>query len=949
MGSEYNKVKEIENKLLSNSKDGLNQSIEAKVIKALSLDKYDYYNLTIIFYNHKFNQFIINKNDFDIYITDIKIELKDLKLKMIQNVNYLVIKKYTIINNNEKINENVDFFKFNLPILETNLKLNKPERNIAIKLKAKEEESIDNFEYKFSNNFNNNLKIEDSLCEFSEIFENKICYLFNGFDYEEDKLIPTNISSIEIVDENYICENLIYNENIFTALNNSIINFKAKIRDLEIETLIAKIEEINTHNTFNVRLNLYLIQKINPNNICDFIYFKKINDNSFEFTELSDIISNNNTYIELTFLEFSDKYYDKIKLNDNYINIDDEKITFKLDSNDKDDIFEQKFIYIKGSENNIEASYEFNLEINKGRTNNFLSYLKKNGGYTFQIYFQSKEENKLPNKVKIKTDENKYIYLDKFEKFDNTLKQRLTIINVIKQDFIIFDHSNKIFRLNEVEFIDYKRYKNLKLYCLMKENTNDNNIYENTVVGKNNEKEEIFVFELLEDYKEKSHFKVLDEEKNKINKLFHAINNNSLEMGNYLEQINLLFRENSYYYDIFKKGFKNYIFNNSKNHYEIIKKLVYLYIFSLFTNGTTEMNDAFSSFQIIIKAINDADYLSKIKVLIYFFNYVKDISIYKINIIDIYNESNNRYGNYKPCFDSFKLFFKIMDNQKEKCSFYQGIHQFNGKIKKDLIRNIKIYSGSIISLKDIKFELIKRINRYCFVNHRLDGGTEATYSLSSHIISFYPLNFIEKNNYLNNKGILARITSAFLFLVFHELCGHLKTNINNSQNSPNYHLDCDLNLIYTDFGIKDSGFIFERILTGNVINSRVMISDKKAEKLCDVSLYTQENFNDLKNLINEFPKNILLNKTTYKYEDKAKLAMKDNEEENEEKIDELPESFLKQLEEVQKNLELYTYHSLYPLFKIPKGMSVEKFNELLKNNVVYKRFMKLQPGEYEKY
>ena len=67
-----------------------------------------------------------------------------------------------------------------------------------------------------------------------------------------------------------------------------------------------------------------------------------------------------------------------------------------------------------------------------------------------------------------------------------------------------------------------------------------------------------------------------------------------------------------------------------------------------------------------------------------------------------------------------------------------------------------------------------------------------------------------------------------------------------------------------------------------------MISDKKAEKLCDVSLYIQENFNDLKNLINEFPKNILLNKTTYKYEDKAKLAMKDNEEENEEKIDELP-------------------------------------------------------------
>lgn len=945
MEKELCKVKDIEEKLLSNSKDGLNQSIEAKVLNVSSLDNYDFYNLTIVFYNFKFNQFIINKKDFESTITDIKIELKDLKLKMIKNNNYLLIRKYTKIENNLKSNENanVNLFKLNLPILETNLKLKKSQKNIAIKLKAKEEESIDDFSYKFSNILNNNLSIEDPLNEYSEIFENKICYLFNGFNYEENKLIPINISSIEIVDENYICENFIFNENIFNIVNDSIINFKAEIKDIEMTTLVAEIEELNTKCIFNVKLNLDLIQKINQNSLCEFICFKKRNDNSFEFTELSDVISDQNTYVELIFLEFSEKYYDMIRINDNYYNIDKEKMTFKLESNDKENIFEQKFIYIKGNENLIEASYEFYLEINKGRTNCFESYLRKEGGFTFQMYFQSNEENKLPGKIKIKTGTDNYIYLDHFENFDNNLKRRFTLINTIRQDFIKFDYTKRTFRLNEAEFIDYEKYKNLKLYCLMKVKTDDNHIYENTIYG-NDDSKDIFAFELYEDDKKKIHFKV--EEKNKINKLFQDIKKNNGIIENYSDQINQLFKENGYYYTIFKKGFKNYIFNDSKSHYEIIKKLVYLYIISSFPKGKSEINDALSFFQLIINTISDTDYLTKIKVLIYIFNYIKDITIYKINIIDIYDENNNTFGNYKACFDSFKIFFKIIDSQKEKCAFYQGIHQFNGKIKRDLIRNIEIYSGYIISLKDIKFELLKRINRFCFVNTRVDGGSEATYSLSSNIISFYPLTFMERNDYFNFNSSLPRITSGFLFLVFHELCGHLKSNINNNQNSPNYYLDSNLNLIYTD-----SGYTFESILAGNIINTSVLISDEKADKLSNINLYTQENFNDLQNLINEFPKKILLNKTTYKYSDKTKPG--DNNEEEEENVmknNELPESFLKELEEVQKNLDNYkTYHSLYPLFRIPKGMSVEKFNELLKNNIVFKKFMKFQPNEDEKY
>jgi hypothetical protein len=152
-----------------------------------------------------------------------------------------------------------------------------------------------------------------------------------------------------------------------------------------------------------------------------------------------------------------------------------------------------------------------------------------------------------------------------------------------------------------------------------------------------------------------------------------------------------------------------------------------------------------------------------------------------------------------------------------------------------------MYSGSIISLKDIKFELIKTINRFCFINLS-DNDCNAEFSLASQIISFYPLSFMSyKDNYDSTQ-----ISSIFLFLIFHEVCGHLKTNINNNSNSPYYHLNNELNLIFTNFTDNDSGFIFESILTGSIINCKAMIKSEKSKELFDIKYYIQDNFDELK-------------------------------------------------------------------------------------------------------
>ena len=288
-----------------------------------------------------------------------------------------------------------------------------------------------------------------------------------------------------------------------------------------------------------------------------------------------------------------------------------------------------------------------------------------------------------------------------------------------------------------------------------------------------------------------------------------------------------------------------------------------------------------------------------------------------------------------------------MDNQQEKCPFYQSIHQFNGMIRNELIRDIKIYSGSIISLKDIKFELFKRVNRFFFVDLKTKTETDALFSLSSELITFNLLSFMDKIDFTN---IEKRLSSLILFLIFHEVCGHFKTNINNQliENSPSYHLDENLNLIYRDFGLEDSGFIFESILTGNVIDCNAMLKDPKSEELFDIKLYIQDNFTELQKKIEEFSPNITTNTPKVKYDDKTKKTS-DITKTIQTGNDELPQELIDKLNEVEKNLDKYNYNRLYPIFRVPEGMTKQRFKELLKDNVVYKKFLKVLPADDEKY
>ena len=55
----------------------------------------------------------------------------------------------------------------------------------------------------------------------------------------------------------------------------------------------------------------------------------------------------------------------------------------------------------------------------------------------------------------------------------------------------------------------------------------------------------------------------------------------------------------------------------------------------------------------------------------------------------------------------------------------------------------------------------------------------------------------------------------------------------------------------------------------------------------------------------------------------------------------MPDYLIKKLEDAEKNVGGCGCRRLYPLFKIPDYLTLEQFEEILKNNFVYKKFKRI--------
>ena len=166
--SNINDIKTIEELLSSREVNQLNETIEAKVLKSEKMENHNFMNLSLYFKNVRCDQFIIKPNNLNILSENIEIKLKDIKLKMIKDINYLEIKKYSTLNKNIEVPKEINIYKFKLPEKINNLNINNIQRKlISLKLKVKETDLATSFDYEFYTLFNNKIKF-DSFDNFSE-------------------------------------------------------------------------------------------------------------------------------------------------------------------------------------------------------------------------------------------------------------------------------------------------------------------------------------------------------------------------------------------------------------------------------------------------------------------------------------------------------------------------------------------------------------------------------------------------------------------------------------------------------------------------------------------------------------------------------------------------------------------------------------------------------------
>ena len=193
-------IKVFEEILSSRFKSQINNSIEAFILKYDELENCQFYRLSLYLANIESNQFIIKADDFNTNIKNIEIKLKDLKLKMIRNNNFIEIKNYIILNKDILVQKDPIAYHFQLPEKINYININSfAGKNITIKLKVKESDLISSFGYEFLDLFNNKISI-DSIDKFSDdFFESNKIYIFNGFYYDNKTLYATNFASIEMV------------------------------------------------------------------------------------------------------------------------------------------------------------------------------------------------------------------------------------------------------------------------------------------------------------------------------------------------------------------------------------------------------------------------------------------------------------------------------------------------------------------------------------------------------------------------------------------------------------------------------------------------------------------------------------------------------------------------------------------------------------------------------
>ena len=787
------------------------------------------------------NQFIRAIDEVNLENSEISFKISSLKLKILQGIQYFYIENYKSIIN---INANIFYSFKEMKIYDS---INHIDNNNLCSIKLIVQEGFDTYiknKYIFKDISGNIVNIK-GLNNYN--FQNKKIYVFSGFIYNKllNQLESTFISSIEECSIN--TEKILSIKEMSPLKIGNILSIKAKVKYFNISENYAIIGD-QLGNNYKLILNFNLLKKINLNNDCIFLNCIKMSDKTLHFSSLSDIILEDETYIEFNFVDYyqnDNLFYNRITINNNNYEINNSKVKIKINDKGKKNVFIQNISLTKFQEGKNKESLHFSLEINKGKNNHINSSCNK-GGFCYQFLIKTLKKEDLPNKIPI-TINNNIKYLTNPDKFNNELEERFSIVNIPKQNV------KNIFNLSKEDYIDDKI--NDRKYLILIKNKNNMKIYKKSINPK--QKKFLIPKEIEENIKNIFEKYIINESElkkryNNQSVLFPDIDTNNNK------KIPEIIKE-------FLNGFNEYEFDNTKENYENVKYISFIILHRFSYKASLHFETFKSNYKVLLESIINLNYIDRIKILISFI-----LSYYR-NIFekDIVKDSDGKIIKTKeigPTYDYLNLadldkpdsikdfpFIKnafdiFYDGLKEDCPLFQIIQRLNSLIYKEISSDEFMYSGSLLSLNDIKLELIQNINRFFLLSIKKNSDLESFayfedngLSIIINIISFFEnINYIKKNRYIKNATLVT------LFLLFHECLGHQKKNINNQQiDTPRTHYRNILEDIQSD--VTDARFIFE-LLFGEIVNLNIFMEIKNAEKFLNKELYLAKDFKELRKI-----------------------------------------------------------------------------------------------------
>lgn len=918
-----NDIKNIKsdfNLFLEKIKNNQNSLFRCKIIEE-SKDKYlGFKFMSILMNEEKSSKFIRVSDNVELKDKEITFETRDIKMRILNGTFYFLIEKYNLKKNiiNNKYEKNIKLSEClfdSIKIYKSIDQIEKKENHLCSFI-LKTKEVIDKLKkFEFRDLRGKLYQVEESI--FNNKFENGKIYYFSGFLYniKSNTFEWTIISDIQ--EYSIKCEKIYTSNEIFESKLESLVNFKGKVISFSISKQYINVEN-NENKKFKVNVDFKLLKKISTSNECMFFNFFKIKNDEFSFSSFSDIETEEETILEFNFIDFDkikDKYYNNIKIDNNYYPINNNKIIIKLSNTNKLNIFLQEIFYIKLDKEIIIDSFKFCVELNKGKILHINSLLGKDG-FCYQFHVQSNKEEDLPNKIPITINNNNdIIYLENPDKNNNKLKEMFTIINVQEQNV------KNIFSISNNDKIDNKI----------------NNTYDwKYMITINKEKEkDLKKFEKIEVSDKKKKFSISEDIQILMQKIINIFKSNSIEEPfKNIDFTNLNLVNN----EILKilDGFNEFEFENNEKDYEIVKNIVLMILYSYSEEMEYYFYIYFQNYNEILKLIINLEYIDRIKILISFILRVLDNINFKgkyENLINAYDhlkliniDEEETYINYPYVKKAFDIFYNIIDNLTEESLFYQAILQFNSKIYKEVKTGENLHSGTILNLNDIKLELIKNINRFLFLSEKNPKNLEdfAIFDNKSLLVIINLYSFFNSRYDIKRTEKYDNATCIILFLLFHECLGHQKKNINNEKViTPRRHYDSNFKDIIQDKA--DTGIALEKILFGEIVDLKSLMESGNLEKLLEPNLYIGKDFNNLRNIYNMIEK-----KSNYEDEKEESKSAKENNKKKEK---------IHHDKEDKKN----SNKLLHDLFKIYSNVS-DKEKESLKDDENYKRFLML----YEK-